>query len=392
MKMKRRANTHHPGTDRDHTSLANPDRSSITRREFVAQGTALGLSVGAASALAAAFGFPMSVRAAAQIRTTFFVFAGGTQSVLPKRVAAEYKKSHPNVEFELYESSNAVTYPKMRAAKQANPNKPLVNFGYFNTPITYQGDRDDMWEPLDQNRIPNITDILPQFRRPKDVGAIFCVSPVGLLYHKEKVKTPPTSWADLWSNPEYKGHVIGFDYLWTYNGALQAVMLNGGDIAKPQAGFKVLSDHADQFLTLVSSTQQAINLFSKGDAWVSVFSKGIQTQMVKAGAPVGFAIPKEGILVIPLFFQIVKGTTPEQRAVAEEIINELLSPERITEYCVNEGYAAVSTKVKLPKELASDPAFAPSTIANAMTVDWKKLAEAETEYRDLWDRMVKAKL
>jgi putative spermidine/putrescine transport system substrate-binding protein len=373
----------------------NADRAGdamISRRDFITRATAIGVSLRSATSLAAMLGFPLSVEAATQLAMTFFVFAGGTQSVLPKRVATDYKKAHPNVDFEFYESSNAVTYPKMKAAKQADPTKPLVQFGYFNTPITYQGDEDDMWESIDERRVPNIKDILPRFRRPKDAGAVFCVSPVGILYHKEKVKTVPTSWTDIWLNPEYKGHVVGFDYLWSYNGALQAVLLNGGDLAKPQAGFKVLSDHADQFLTLVSSTQQAINLFQRGDAWICIFSKGIQTQMVKAGAPVGFAIPKEGMLAIPLFLQIVKGIRPDQRAVAEEIINELLSPARVLEYCVNEGYAPVSTKVKLPDSMASDAAFDQGLLGKSMAVDWGKLAKMESEYRELWDRMVKAKL
>jgi putative spermidine/putrescine transport system substrate-binding protein len=369
----------------------HPERI-ITRREFIRTAIGYGMSAAAATTLATQLGFPMAYAAAEKLALTFFVFAGGTQPVLPKEVAKNYEKANPNVAIEIYESSNAVTYPKMKAARQANPDKPLVNFGYFNTPITYQGNKDGMWEPLSAERIPNIKDILPQYRRPNDVGAIFCVSPVGILYHKEKVKTPPTSWTDIWSNKEYKGHVIGFDYLWSYNGALQSVLLNGGDLAKPEAGFKAIADGADQFLTLVTSTEQAINLFAKGDAWVSIFSKGIQLQMVKAGAPVGFVIPKEGMVVIPLFLQIVQGTTKEQRAVAEAILNELLSPERVAQYCANEGYAPVSTKVKLPAQFAGEPAFQQENIAKAMNVDWAKLAEQETAYRQLWDRTVKARL
>ena len=145
----------------------------ITRREFIRTAIKYGMSAAAATTLAAQLGFPMAHAAAAQLAITFFVFAGGTQPVLPKEVAKAYEKAHPEVAIEIYESSNAVTYPKMKAAKQANPDKPLVNFGYFNTPITYQGKKDGMWEPLNPERIPNIKDILPQYRQPNDVGAIF---------------------------------------------------------------------------------------------------------------------------------------------------------------------------------------------------------------------------
>ncbi|MEO8132615.1 MAG: extracellular solute-binding protein [Betaproteobacteria bacterium] len=364
----------------------------ITRREFIRKAIGYGMSAAAATTLAGQLGFPMAHAAAEQLAITFFVFAGGTQPVLPKEVAKAYEKANPQVAIEIHESSNAVAYPKMKAARQANPDKPLVNFGYFNTPITFQGKRDGMWEPLSAERMPNIKDILPQYRQPNDVGAIFCVSPIGIVYNKDRIKTPPTSWTDIWLNRDYKGHVIGFDYLWSYNGALQSVLLNGGDLTRPEAGFKAIADHADQFLTLVSSTEQAINLFAKGDAWACIFSKGIQLQMLKAGAPVAFAVPKEGMVVTPLFFQIVQGTTKEQRVVAEQILNELLSPERIAQYCANEGYAPVSTKVKLPAQLAAEPAFQQENIARAMNVDWAKLAEQESAYRQLWDRTVKARL
>ena len=132
------------------------------------------------------------------------------------------------------------------------------------------------------------------------------------------MKTPPTSWADVWSNPAYKGRVILFDYLWPYTGVVQAARMNGGNEANPDAGFKIWSEHTDQLLALVTSTQQAQNLIARGDAWITIWAKGNVQQWADAGAPVGFAVPKEGLVAFPLFFQIVVGTKPDQQAVAEK--------------------------------------------------------------------------
>ena len=42
----------------------------------------------------------------------------------------------------------------MLAAKQANPNAPLINFGYFNVDMANRGDADDMWVPMDSGPHP----------------------------------------------------------------------------------------------------------------------------------------------------------------------------------------------------------------------------------------------
>ncbi|MCC7427750.1 MAG: extracellular solute-binding protein [Alphaproteobacteria bacterium] len=367
-------------------------RKLITRRAFVERALALGVSAPAAATLAGTLGFPMTVAAAEELALSFFVFAGGTQSVIPRRVAAAYQQRNANTKIEIYESSNAATYPLMKAARQANPDRPLVNFGYFNVATTAQGDADDMWDSLDPARIPNLNNVLPNLRRPQNKGAAFCVSPVGIVYNRQHVRTPPTSWLEIFTDPAYRGRVVGFDYSWQYSGVIPAVLLNGGDLTKPEAGFRFLAERASQYLTLVPGTQQAINLFASGQGWICIFSKGIQMQMTRAGANVGFAIPKEGVMVIPLYLQIVKGTRPEQRAVAERIINELLSPERVAEYCISEGYAPGTTGVTLPPEMAAEPAFQASTIANAMNVDWAELGRQDAAYRRLWDRMVKTRL
>ena len=364
----------------------------VTRRAFIERAVARGMGAGAAAALAAQLGFPMTAAQAQELALSFFVFAGGTQSVLPRRVAQEYQQAHPGTRIELYESSNAVTYPLMRAARQANPDRPLVNFGYFNVATVSQGDVDDMWEPLDAARIPNLANVLPNLRRPGDRGAAFCVSPVGIVYNRDRVPTPPRSWLEVFTNRAWRGRVIAFDYSWQYSGVIPAVMLHGGDLSKPEAGFRFLAERTDQLLTLVPGTQQAINLFASGQAWICIFSKGIQLQMARAGANVGFVVPREGAMVIPLYLQIVRGTRPDQRAVAERIVNELLSAPRVAQYCESEGYAPGVAGVTLPPAMAEDEAFQQPTITGAMNVDWGELARHDATYRRLWDRMVKARL
>jgi putative spermidine/putrescine transport system substrate-binding protein len=362
----------------------------IDRRAFLRRAAALGVG-GAGVQLASSLSFPLDARAA-EVALTMFVFSGGEQGTVAKEVVGAFLKSNAGVKIGFYEESNAVAYPKMRAAKQANPDKPLVNFGYFNANATAMGDQDGMWVPLDPAKIPNMNDIFPAYRRPGDHGVGHSISPIGIAYNKEKVKTPPISWADVWSNPEYKGRVILFDYLWPYTGVIQAAKMNGGSEANPDPGMEIWAKHTDQILALVTSTQQAQNLLARGDAWVTIWAKGNVQQWADAGVPVEFVVPKEGVIAFPLFFQIVVGSAPEQNVLAEKIIDILLSPEKLARWCELNGVAPTSSKVQLPARMASDPAYSKDAVANAIQLDWPTLAKLDAQYREKWDRMVKTRL
>ena len=67
--------------------------------------------------------------------------------------------------------------------------------------------------PLDTSKLTNYNDLAPQLQSPsfntqqgKHYGLSFMWGANVLIYNKDKIKTPPTSWADLYS-PKYKGKI-----------------------------------------------------------------------------------------------------------------------------------------------------------------------------------------
>src|SRR3954453_2511806 len=65
--------------------------------------------------------------------------------------------------------------------------------------------------PLDTAKLTNFNDLAPQLQSPefntvegKHYGLSFMWGANVLIYNKDKIKTPPTSWADLYSQ-KYKG-------------------------------------------------------------------------------------------------------------------------------------------------------------------------------------------
>ena len=165
-------------------------RQGISRRELLGKAGSLGLLAAGAGALPAltAACAPSGSSSSEPVNLTHFIWVGGGQGVVPREVVPAYEKAHPNVHIELYEGTNAVTYPKMVAAKEADPNKPLINFGFYNVDATVKGTKDDMWLSLDEKKIPNMKGIFPGFKRPENKGIGWGMSAIGLIYNKNMVK------------------------------------------------------------------------------------------------------------------------------------------------------------------------------------------------------------
>ena len=183
----------------------------------------------------------------APVKITFFIWAGSNQGVVPREVFKAYREAHPEVTIEELESTNAITYPKMVAARRTTPDNPMVSCGFFNVDAITRGDADEMWESMNPERIPNLANVLPQYRRLDNRGVGYQMSGIGILYNKNAVKTPPTSWTALW-DPANRGRVVMFDY--NTQMLSIAARLNGGSEHDIDPGFKIWSDNAQNLRAL----------------------------------------------------------------------------------------------------------------------------------------------
>lgn len=331
-------------------------------------------------------------QAAEAVHLNFLIPEGPGQDVASRAAVAVYEKEHPNVTVTIVAGSNANYYPKMLAAMQTTPDQPLFNIAYINAPTWPKGYAADMWLPIDTARAPNVLHVLKPYRRPQDRGAGVGIVLIGLLYNENYVKTPPTSWADLWANPTFKHKVVLFDYLWEYNGLVMAARLNGGSETNIEPGIRVWSQHTDQIRALITSTDQMQNLLQTGDAWLTAWPKANQAVWAKQGLPFAFAVPKEGAIAFPLYLTVVKGSSPAQVRAAQDIINLLLSSYYQGLYAASSYTSPVSDEVRVPAALANDPAFSQRVLSKAILLDEAAIASNTANYTRLWNAQVKSKL
>ena len=346
-------------------------------RFFLALATSALLSLAAATA------------ARAETKITFFIWAGSNQGVVPMEVITAYRAAHPDVTIEVLESNNTITYPKMVAARRTTPDNPLVHCGFFNVDSITRGDVDDMWESMDPKRIPNMANVMDKYARPDNRGVAYQMSAIGLLYNEDKVKTPPDTWAALW-DPAYKGRVVMFDY--DTRVMVIAARLNGGSEKNIDPGFRIWSEHADNFRALVDSNDAVKNALASGEAWVAPWFSAISRIWIKEGAPFAFAVPKEGAIGFPLYLAIAKGVTPAQRAVCEDLINALLEAKNAGRYAELTAGIPVVKNATLSPEQMNDPELNLDVAAKAVVLDYSTIAQNTADWRRRWDREVKRRM
>jgi putative spermidine/putrescine transport system substrate-binding protein len=362
------------------------------RREFLRDAGLAGLALLSADFLAACGGSSPSPSSSssgtskAPVHLTEFTWVGSGQDVQPPKFRAEYTAKHPNVTIDFLPGTNAETYPRIVQSLQVTPNNPLVNFGYFNIDAITKGTKANIWEPLDPKVVTNLSKVYPAYRRPQNKGVFFSISAIGLMYNTKLVNPPPTSWKDLW-DPRFKGKVAFWDAPnWSFNGLVVTAKLYGGSEDNIEPGMRIYEQAA--------KSGQIQSLYDSNDAGKQLLVSGaaVEPWVVDEGAPLGYVVPKEGQIAFPLGFEIVKGSSKDQIRAAEEIINLMLAPDAVAEWCNLTYSLPCVAGAKVDPKLGSLPAYHENNVVKAIQLDWQKIADNNNAWLEEWNSRVKANL
>ena len=329
---------------------------------------------------------PSAALAQDPVEITFFIWAGSNQGVVPMEVIEEYRAENPHVTINILESNNAITYPQMVAARRTTPDDPLVHCGFFNVDSMTKGDADDMWETIDVADVPNLDNVLPNFRRPDDKGVGFQMSGIGILYNKDHVSEPPTSWNVMWDEAS-RGRVTMFDY--DTRMLAIAARLNGGDEHNIDPGFETWAENAENFRALVDSNDGVKNLLVSGDAWYAPWFSSLATVWINEGAPLAFAVPEEGAIAFPIYLTIGKGADVAEKQVCSELLNTLLEPEHAGRYGQLTFSIPVVQGAEMTEEQRNSPTLNLEMAESSIVLDFNHIGRMTAEWRQRWDREVK---
>jgi putative spermidine/putrescine transport system substrate-binding protein len=203
-----------------------------------------------------------------------------------------------------------------------------------------------------------------------------------LAYNMQIIKTPPTSWLDLW-NPEFKGKVIIPD-ITTSHGILFIAMLSKvltGDYFNADAAFAKLVELKSNVQTYWTNHDQVIQLLTSGQALMTPWISDRALYQISINAPVDLVVPKEGALFVPAMVSISAGT--KHLTLAEAYINVLLDPKiqaRNADVILNGPSNKLAPLTGLAKKYYN------IAEVKLLDIDWGRLLKEQSGWIDIWNR------
>jgi putative spermidine/putrescine transport system substrate-binding protein len=212
---------------------------------------------------------------------------------------------------------------------------------------------------------------------------------VGLTYNPETVKTPPTSWADLWK-PEFKGKV-GITNLNSTLGTgfmVEIAKMHGGSENNIEPAFAQIAALKPSLAAVASNPGALASLFQQGQIDISPGNFNA-IQILKAqGVPVEFVAPKEGAIAFKTTMHITKGSPNAE--LAFKLIEAALSPAVQTQlmespYLIVPTNGKVAMKGEIAKVLAKDP---DDLMKKFVFQDWKTINQGRAAWIDRFNREI----
>jgi len=216
-----------------------------------------------------------------------------------------------------------------------------------------------MFNPLDLSRIPNYKNCgsaryMPEFMKD---GRVY-VAPwtrviYAMVYNTKHIKETPDSWKVCW-DPKYKGKISMNDRA-ILQVAIAALVL-GDDPNNPQKWDdirRILIEQKDLVIKYWTDHTAAMEMFSRGDAWVGMHTDGRVRRWMRKNAPVSYTLPKEGACYVMDTMAIpVTSKNPE---MGHEFINFCLKPESGITEMTELGYLAMNEEAvkQLPEDIKS---------------------------------------
>ena len=223
----------------------------------------------------------------------------------------------------------------------------------------------DLLEPLDYDKIPNISNIDPDHRKSAeqfDPGNRYCVpycwGTVGILYNKTMVDEPVDSWDILWDE-KYKDEILMQDSVRdTFAVALKRLgySLNSTDSKELQEAADSLKEQKDLVQAYV--VDQVRDKMIGNEAALGVIYSGEAIYTQRENPNLEYVIPKEGSNVWIDGWVIPKNARHKENAL--KFLDFLCRPEIALK---NFEYITYSTPNKAARALIEDDDIRNSTIA-----------------------------
>ncbi|HUN11894.1 MAG TPA: ABC transporter substrate-binding protein [Rhabdaerophilum sp.] len=334
--------------------------------------------------LGALHAFPGISRAQAR-RLVFATFTGSWEEAHRDVLVPAYRKMTNNADIALDPMLSVDQIAKVTAARATSP--PIDVMLHDPGPALVAIGQ-DLVEPYPVAQSAYYKDLISDAQVETGPAPFFQV--VGITYNPDKIKTPPTSWKDIW-DPKYKGRV-GITNLNSTLGTgwlVEIARMHGGSEKDVSAGFKALEDLKPNLGAVAANPGQLATLYQQGQIDIGPGNFNA-IQILKArGVPVEFVAPKEGAIAFKTTIHIVKNTPNKE--LAFKLIEAALSPE-VQGKLMESPYLIVptNTKVKMGGEVAKALAKDHAEMKKKFVFqDWVEINKQRSAWIEKFNREIK---
>lgn len=237
-------------------------------------------------------------------------------------------------------------------------------------------------EKLDVSRIAGFDQIESTISTPYSVPQ--SMSARVILYNTEFVKTPPKSYADLWS-PELNGKVGLIDQHFLMAIAAGA-LANGGSMSNLEPGKEKLMELKKAGVRVYPSNEAFGQAIATGEVWAGIMLQSRSILWKDGGAPIALVYPAEGVVLDWWGFAIPKNARNKDGAYA--LLNAAVSDQYQSAWAASMGGTPFtpSALAATSEEVRARVAIPPEHTGNLLRLDSHYLQENYTRLREWWVR------
>lgn len=294
-------------------------------------------------------------------------------------VAAFEKATGAKVSLKLGNSS------QFAAAIRATGGKSDMDIVYIDNSLAVQTLNENLNETIDRKKLTAAPDVIPNAWGKNDGYVVAMVSGTVLVYNPKLVKTPPSSWLDLF-DPAFAGKYVIGDISgtsgWQFLLALNKV--KGGTLENLDPGFEAIKPLAKGSSVLYTQADQLLSLFEREEIAIAPWYPDRAGVAIDKGLSLAIAYPKEGAVGILPAVIIPKGAKVD---LAHKFLDQILSAEGQKCFSEKAYIGAVNTKVQLSEKLQRIVPFG-ETLQKAWFVDPEYVATNSANWTRRWQREV----
>jgi putative spermidine/putrescine transport system substrate-binding protein len=269
----------------------------------------------------------------------------------------------------------------------AKGNKPPFDVAFFDAPQVIDAARDGLITEYPVASSPNYKDLLPSAQ--DRWGPKITMQVIGIGYNPNKIKTPPTSWEDLW-DPKYKGRV-GLTALNSQLGIAFIAELNrikGGTDDNFDPAFKALHELLPNVGAIGANLGAFATLWQQEQIDIAPYNFNFVQTLKGKDVPVEFSIPSTGPVGWSTSLHVVANAA-EPDLAAQYI--DLHLAATIQEQMLKPPFDVIPTnaKVKLEGAITKSLAKTQDDLAKISTLDWEKLNPQRGALIDRFNRDIR---